>query len=228
MGQGNPNVDSNNYLGNYAEWLDIQFAKQLCTDLNLDFTYIDIYNEYEESKKYYKKEWSINSQLPRIRANHLYSLAEEHDLIAVGSTNGSELILSSFSTGGPAGNIAPLIDLYKVEVYGLAIELGLPDYIINRKPLISELNIADDQLYGGELIDSTIIDPILRRLWYLKESPEKISKDLGHSKKWINDIYKKRIVGESARRGYKSLIINRPIIYKDIEPDVYLNRDYFI
>jgi len=64
-------------------------------------------------------------------------MAEEYDTIAVGSTNGSEYILAAFSSGGPAGNIAPIIDLYKSEVYAVARDIGVPSYIQARSPLIS-------------------------------------------------------------------------------------------
>src|SRR5690606_23099946 len=107
-----------------------------------------------------------------------------NDLISVGSTNGSEFILTAFSTGGPAGDIAPLIDLYKTEVYAVARDIGVPDYIRKRKPLVSEMNIDDYALYGGKGIDSTLMDPILRRLWYKGQTPRKVASELGHSERW--------------------------------------------
>lgn len=229
MGQGNSDVSVDNYQGPPAEWMDIQYAKIFCRDMNLPFRYIDIKDEYDQAGKHYNTPWTKSSQLPRIRANHLYSMATEHDLISVGSTNGSEYILTAFSTGGPAGDISPLIDLYKTEVYAIARDIGMPDYIMNRKPLISEMNIDDYSLYGGENnIDSTLIDPILRRVWYLKQSADKVSEDLGHGQRWIQDIIDKRIEGESSRRSYGPLVINRPIEFRDIKPNLEIDRSYFL
>ncbi len=228
MGQGNPNVNVEDYKGTPAEWVDIQYAKQMCSDLKLNYDYIDIGDQYEASRKPYRKIWSRSSQLPRIRANNLYSMAEENDLISVGSTNGSEYILAAYSIGGPAGNIAPLSDLYKVEVYALARDIGVPNYIQQRKPLVSELNIADSSHYGGDRVDATIIDPIIRRLWYQKQSPEKVAKELGHGARWVRDIDEKRIRGESCRRGYIPLLINRPLKMPDRKPKLVIDRSYFI
>lgn len=229
MGQGDLDLPICDYAGTAAEWMDIQFARCLCNDLDLDFDYINIQDEYNCSKQHYQTRWAKSSQLPRIRANHLYSTAAENNLISVGSTNGSEFILAAFSTGGPAGDIAPLIDLYKTEVYAIARDIGVPDYVINRKPLISEMNINDGALYGGndQNVDSAILDPILRRVWHQKQSASDVSRDLGHSERWVQDIIDKRIKGESCRRGYKSFLINRPIEFKAM-PNLTIDRSYFI
>ena len=229
MGRGNHNLKPKYYSGTPAEWIDIQYAKNMCAELGLDFKYIDINNQYKMFTEGYATEWAKSSALPQIRALHLNSQATENDLISVGSTNGTEFILAAFSTGGPAGNIAPLIDLYKSEVYAVARDIGIPQYIIDRKPLISELNLSDYSLYGdSQGVDVTILDPILRRLWYHKQSPKEVADALGHSENWVNDIYEKRIVGETCRRGYKPLVINRAFGQEIIEPDLVINRYYFL
>lgn len=168
MGEGQEDTKAELYTGTPAEWIDIQYARLMCTDLDLPYEYLDITEDINVLRSRYSTSWARSGQRPRLRANHLYAMAEENDLISVGSTNGSELILAAFSTGGPAGNIAPIIDLYKTEVYSIARDIGVPTYIQNRKPLISELNMADYSLYGGGTVDSTIIDPIIRRLWFKK------------------------------------------------------------
>jgi NAD+ synthetase len=191
MGQGGHDVPAEEYPGPIAEWMDIQYAKAMCVDLGLEYEYIDIKPDIDIAKSRYNSRWATSSQLPRIRANHLYSTSEEHDLISVGSTNGSEVILAAFSTGGPAGDIAPLVDLYKTEVTALGREIGVPDYIIQRDALISELNASEKSYYG---VDSTILDPVLRRLWYHKQEPEQVAKELGHSERWIREIKDKGLM----------------------------------
>jgi NAD+ synthase len=228
MGEGNHDTSVENYQGTPAEWVDIQYAKLMCTKLGIKFEYLDISEDLKALRRRYTTNWAKAGQKPRVRANHLYAMAEEHDLISVGATNASEFILAAFSTGGPAGNIAPLADLYKTEVYAIARDIGMPKYIQERKSLISELNIADYSLYGGGMVDSTIIDPIIRRLWFKKQEPKQIAKELGHSERWIADINEKRIKGETCRRNYKGLIINRGYKFKDIKPDLVIDRSYFI
>src|SRR3989338_299791 len=227
MGEGDHTQSVDQYKGTPAEWIDVQYAKLMCKDLNIQYQYLDISDDLLALQRNYLTSWARAGQRPRIRANHLYAMAEEHDTIAVGATNGSEFILAAFSTGGPAGNIAPIIDLYKSEVYAVARDIGVPRYIQTRIPLISELNVADSSFYGGSEIDSTVIDPIIRRLWYQKQSPEEVALALGHASRWISDINDKRIIGEACRRGYKSLLINRGFKYSGIEPDLFIDRSYF-
>lgn len=227
MGQGDHNMPVDEYNGTPAEWIDIQYAKTMCAELKINYGYIDISDELKALTKRYSTSWARGGQLPRVRANHLYATAEEHNLIAVGSTNGSEFILAAFSTGGPAGNIAPIIDLYKSEVYAVARDIGVPTYVQTRKPLISELNIADYSLYGGGTTDSTLIDPIIRRLWFQKQEPQVVARDLGHSERWVTDINEKRIKGETCRRNYPGFVINRGYKFEDIKPDLTINRSYF-
>lgn len=227
MGQGNHNKPVDEYEGTPAEWIDIQYAKAMCAELGINYSYLDITEDLEALTKRYSTSWARGGQRPRVRASHLYATAEEHDLIAVGSTNGSEFILAAFSTGGPAGNIAPLIDLYKSEVYAVARDIGVPQYIQTRKPLISELNLADYSLYGGGTVDATLIDPIIRRLWFQNQEPKKVACDLGHSRRWVTDINEKRIKGETCRRNYPGFIINRGYKFKEVKPDLKINRSYF-
>lgn len=228
MGTDEEDVSVDKYQGTPAEWIDIQFARNMCRDLGLKYEYFNIKDDLDVLQKRYRTPWAISGQRPRVRANHLYALAEESDLISVGSTNGTEFILAAFSTGGPAGNIAPIIDLYKSEVYAIARDIGVPDYILKRKPLVSEMNVADYSLYGGGKIDCTVLDPILRRLWYKKETPKEVAAALGHSERWINDINEKRIKGETCRRGYRGFIINRPFTTDTSEPNLIIDRSYFI
>lgn len=228
MGQGPPTTNCRDYPGTPAEWMDVQFATLFCQDMGLEYDYIDIADEYAAARRYYRTSWAISSQLPRIRANHFYSAAEEHDLIPAGTTNGSEYILVAFSKGGPMGGVAPLLDLYKIEVYAIARDIGVPPYIVHRQPLISELNINDYSLYGGgQGVGAAILDPILRRLWALGETPGQVAAELGHAERWIRDIYEKRIIGESCRRGFKSFVIGDQDSQKK-SANIQIDRGYFI
>ena len=228
MGTGEEDSILEKYQGMPAEWLDIQFARNLCRDLKLNYEYLDISDDLNVLQRRYKTSWAISGQRPRVRANHLNAIAEEHDLISVGSTNGTEFILAAFSVGGPAGNISPLIDLYKSEVYAIARDVGVPEYILKRKPLISEMNVSDYSLYGGGEIDCMVLDPIIRRLWFKKETPEMIAKALGHGERWIKDILEKRIKGEACRRSYGGFTINRVIMDEAKDSDLVIDRSYFL
>lgn len=89
------------------------------------------------------------------------------------------------------------------------------------------MNLTDYSLYGGGTVDSTLIDPIIRRLWFQKQKPTQVAKELGHGKRWITDINEKRIKGETCRRSYEGFIINRIVKFKDVQPNLTIDRSYF-
>lgn len=224
MGQWDHNVPLCEYSGTRAEWLDIQYAKNVCKDLGLHFQYIDLSQIMLSFLEVFKSEsWVASGISPRVRSSVLYTFADSNNLIAAWTINGTEYILAAYSVWWPAGHISPIIDLYKSEVYALASAIWVPDYISKRKPLISELDVQDNSLYG---VDCTILDPILRRLWFQKMTPEEISQELGHSCEWINRIKKLRIDGEQCRRTPPSFIVNRHLDIK-VTPTITIDRSHF-
>lgn len=211
-----------------SEYEDVLYAVRAAKEIGIEYEYLDIssitnsvYGIFPSCGK-----WELSGILPRIRSILLLQMADNLNAVCVGTTNGTELILGAFTVGGPAGHFSPLADFYKCEVYKIAEILGVPQYIIDRKPLISELGICDEQLYGASCY---IIDPILRRLGWQKESPAAVAKELGHSVNWLRKIKKLRLEGEKWRirrpflavcREYKSKI--RPMLSWD--RDGYFNN----
>ena len=184
---------------NAVEYQDVMFAIQSAKDMGIDYEYVDIspligavYQVFPKSQP-----WELSGVLPRLRASLLYQAADSSNAICAGATNGTEFILAAFSVGGPAGHFQPFIDFYKSEVYKIAEILGIPDYIRDRHPAISELGIYDEQLYGASCY---VLDPILRRMNWQKKSPEKVAKELGHSVEWLRRIKELRIEGERGRK----------------------------
>lgn len=210
---------------NAVEYQDVMLAIQSARDMSVDYEYIDIsplvdavYQTFPNSQP-----WELSGILPRLRASLLYQMSDNNNAICAGTTNGTEFILAAFSVGGPAGHFQPFLDFYKSEVYKIAEMLRVPDYIINRRPGISELGIYDEQLYGASCY---VLDPILRRMNWQKKSPEKVAKELGHDVEWLRRIKELRIEGERGRKYPPAFVVGRGYKIK-VKPDVKFDRDRY-
>lgn len=85
----------------------------------------------------------------RLRMCYLYTVANAEKLLVAGSSNKSEILLGYFTKWGDgAADIFPLGDLFKTQLYALAEELKLPDFIIKRPPTAGLLPGQTDE---GEL-----------------------------------------------------------------------------
>jgi len=210
---------------NPVEYQDVLCATQSAKDMGIDYEYVDISPLIDAVKQTFpnSSSWELSGILPRLRASLLYQFADNNNAICAGTTNGTEFILAAFSVGGPAGHFQPLIDFYKSEVYKIAEILGVPDYVRNRKPGVSELGIYDEQLYGA---DCYILDPILRRMNWQKKSPEKVAKELGHDVEWLRKIKELRIEGEKGRKFPPAFVVGRGFKIK-VKPDVKFDRDRY-
>jgi NAD+ synthase len=86
---------------------------------------------------------------PRLRMTTLYTLAQTHGYLVVGTGNKSELAIGYFTKHGDGGvDLEPLGDLYKCQVRQLAEELRIPQPIIDRPP---SAGLWDGQTDEGEI-----------------------------------------------------------------------------
>ena len=78
---------------------------------------------------------ALANMKPRLRMTLLYYYANLNNYLVVGTDNRSELKLGYFTKYGDGGiDIAPLGNLVKLEVRGLAREMGIDQKIITKKP----------------------------------------------------------------------------------------------
>jgi NAD+ synthase len=110
----------------------------------------------------------------RLRMTILYSLANERNLLVVGTDDRSESLLGYFTKYGDGGSdLMPIVHLYKSEVRALGAALRLPFEIII-KP--SSPNLWRGQLATHELpADYDVLDPILTLLFDSQESLVKVA-----------------------------------------------------
>ena len=113
----------------------------------------------------------------RLRANYLLSKANELNAIVLTCSNKTELAYGYYTLGGDSeGGYAPLKDVLKTEVFEIAKYLGVPEFIINRKPTAElfkdgktdeeELGVTYNELdsHLKLLIEEKIITDINKRI----------------------------------------------------------------
>ena len=90
-----------------------------------------------------------NNLKPRIRMTLLYSIAQENNLLVLGSINADELYTGYFTKFGDiACDICPLAVLVKQHIYEIARKINVPKLIIERKPSAS---LYENQFDENEL-----------------------------------------------------------------------------
>lgn len=77
----------------------------------------------------------LGNIMARIRMILLYDESAKINALVIGTGNKTEILLG-YSTlfGDAACAINPIGDLYKTQIFGLAMHLGIPESIINKKP----------------------------------------------------------------------------------------------
>lgn len=112
-------------------------AKAWAEELGIEYGVISIGDYVERYKKLPWKETeqaNMNIQ-SRIRATILYHYANSHNALVLGTGNKTEETLGYFTKyGDGAVDVLPIGNLYKIEVWEMAKELGLPEAIIQKTP----------------------------------------------------------------------------------------------
>jgi NAD+ synthase len=126
---------------------------------------------------------TIGNIRARVRMMMLYAHANEYMKLVLGTTNKTEEYVGYFTKWGDgAVDIEPIIDLYKTEVWNLSRYLGLPKFVIDKKPTadlwagqtdedeigVEYLDI--DKYLMGTLKPSGDLFKIKKRIEYLHES----------------------------------------------------------
>ena len=115
--------------------------------------------------------------MARTRMILLYAHANSRNYLVLGTSNKSEFLTGYFTKWGDgASDYAPLINLYKTEVWEVAKRIGVPEKIISKKP---SAGLWEGQSDEDELgISYKLLDEILYRLVDLKMEKSKIAKEL--------------------------------------------------
>lgn len=164
----------------YYENQDVGDAKLVCEMLGINYKIINIkpiVDAFEKSLEFEPDKITRGNIMVRTRMILLYAYANQENRIVLGTSNKSELLTGYFTKWGDgASDYAPLINLYKTEVWELAKRLGVPERIIEKKPTAGLwIGQTDEDELG---ITYQLLDEILYRLVDLNMPKEKIAKEL--------------------------------------------------
>ena len=137
----------------YNTQQDLILAKKVVKNLKIKSDTINIeliVKSFEKKAAYFKKRMPHANLTARIRMIMLYGKANNLNAIVLGTSNKSELMTGYFTKHGDGGaDILPIGNLYKTEERGLAEYLGVPQEIIDRKPMAGLWKGQEDEKEMG-------------------------------------------------------------------------------
>ena len=122
---------------------------------------------------------AATNQKQRIRMLSTYRVADEHNLVVVGTSNRPELDQGFFvKHGDGCGEVFPLSWMLKSHVYDLAAVLGVPDGVRQRPPTTDTFSAdqTQEEYFYGTSIE---VGDRLWLAWHRAESPESVAAELG-------------------------------------------------
>jgi len=165
----------------YYQNHDVEDAKLVCESLGVECKVINIrpiVDSFVAQLGFQPDKRSLGNIMARVRMVLLYAHANAKNYLVLGTSNRSEFLTGYFTKWGDgASDYAPLINLYKTEVWEIAKLLGVPGRIIEKKPTAGLWEGQSDEDELG--ISYRLLDEILWRLVDLKMPKEKIAEELG-------------------------------------------------
>jgi NAD+ synthase len=137
-------------------------ARLVCDRLGLTPTVIDIspqidayFEQFEDADRGRR-----GNKMARERMTILYDMSWSHRALVIGTSNKTELLLG-YSTlfGDMASALNPLGDLYKTQVFALALSMDLPDQVISKPPSADLWEGQSDEQelgFGYAVVDSLL------------------------------------------------------------------------
>jgi len=165
----------------YYQNRDVEDARLVCSSLGIDCREINIkpiVDSFVAGLGFQPDRRSLGNVMARTRMVLLYAHANARNLLVLGTSNRSEFLTGYFTKWGDgASDYAPLINLYKTEVWEVAKLIGVPERIIEKKPTAG---LWEGQTDEDELgISYRLLDEILWRLVDLLKDKEEIAGELG-------------------------------------------------
>ncbi|AIF70407.1 NAD synthetase [Palaeococcus pacificus DY20341] len=185
----------------YYENKDFEDAKFVCEMLGIEHRIINIkpiVDAFEQSLGFEIDKKSRGNLMARTRMMLLYAHANVNNMLVLGTSNRSEFLVGYFTKWGDgASDYAPLITLYKTEVWEIAKRIGVPESIVNKKP---SAGLWEGQSDEDELgISYKLLDEVLYRLVDLGKSKEETAEELEISVKLVEYV-EKLIKGSEHKR----------------------------
>ena len=162
---------------------DVEDARIVCSSLGIECREISIkpiVDSFVSQLGFQLDKRSLGNVMARTRMVLLYAHANARNYLVLGTSNRSEFLTGYFTKWGDgASDYAPLINLYKTEVWEIARFIGVPERIIEKKPTAG---LWEGQTDEDELgISYRLLDEILYRLVDLGMEKGRIAEELGIS-----------------------------------------------
>ena len=117
---------------------DLEDAVKLCQRLGCEHRTVPIggvIGAYRALPGFEESPYLLGNLMARTRMAVLYYYANRDHRLVCGTSNRTEYLLGYFTKyGDGAGDVQPLLHLYKREVYRLARELDLPERVLAKPP----------------------------------------------------------------------------------------------
>jgi NAD+ synthase len=164
----------------YYQNRDVEDAKLVCSSLGIECREINIkpiVDSFVSQLGFQPDKRSLGNLMARTRMVILYAHANSKNYLVLGTSNRSEFLTGYFTKWGDgASDYAPIINLYKTEVWEVAKFIGVPERIIEKKPTAG---LWEGQTDEDELgISYRLLDEILWRLVDLLKDKEEIAEEL--------------------------------------------------
>ncbi|AOG60252.1 NH(3)-dependent NAD(+) synthetase [Spiroplasma helicoides] len=167
--------------------LDEKCRQDLVKTFNLKNVSVDLKPVFEslklslENSGIKQSDLALANSKARLRMTTLYSMAQTHSYLVLGTDNADEWHIGYFTKFGDGGvDLLPIVHLLKREVREAARILGVPDSIINRAPTASLWENQTDEAEIGfsyDLIDDyisgkSVPEDVKKRVDYLHKISE--------------------------------------------------------
>lgn len=140
---------------------------------------------------------AATNQKQRVRMLVTYRIADERNLIVIGTSNRLELDQGFYvKHGDGCGEVFPLSRMLKTQVYDLARQLGVPDEIRKRPPTTDTFSApqSQEEYFYGTTVE---VGDQLWQAWHRGQSAEAVSAALDLPTSDVQqffDLYKRRAV----------------------------------
>ena len=165
-------------------------ARELAEGLGVETIEIDIgdtVDSFQQNLPFETGKEGLGNIRARTRMAYIYAVANEENLLVLGTGNRTEYLLGYFTKyGDGATDIAPLLDLYKTEVKTLAEHIGLPQKFIEKKPTAGLWEGQTDEDEIGT--DYGTMDEVLKLLVDEERSVEDVVENSETGKETVKNL----------------------------------------
>ncbi len=191
-------------MGDGVDGDETEFAVQLAESIGIPHVVLDGRSTYAAHRQIVQERRVISRihMRSRLLTSMIFQVADNLGGLVVDTTDKSEVILRLYEEG-QRGHVAPIIDLYKSELYAMATEMGL-GVVSGRASGCPDLNNFD--AFGMEWGP---LDAVLRELAELRSPPDEIAQRYDLDLAWLNRL-ERRIRTQPLRTAHVRLSARTP------------------